>query len=383
MIKRLYIVWLQTLFILLLLGEFASQVINLENLNLRLRFIDIWLALFFPFALYFLKTKIPKKLFFSYFVLIAYLFINTLFLSTQLFHANLTGLLYWLRWIIFIIVGLYLFYYPPPLDYLRLFSWGIVFIGFFQYLLFPTIDYYNPEGWDPHYFRLFGSFLNPNLYGLVLLFFLIYWLSFKSKTYQTKLLIIVFLLAIFLTFSRTLYLLTAFSLLILHYQILKQRFKTYFFIIIFTGISLVVSLIFIGHLLPGEGVKIWRTSTIKSRLAEYQQAVQIISQHPITGIGFNNIKLYKTRYLFQDLNSHSLSWFSSSLTSIIVTSGVLGLMIWIWFGYNLYQQLNTLPGRLMFWVWLLHAEFHASLFYGFLIITFFILSGFLNRPPNP
>ena len=53
---------------------------------------------------------------------------------------------------------------------------GFSVLGILQYLLYPNLRNLSYLGWDPHYYRLFSTFLDPNFAGLLsfLRFFLEY-----------------------------------------------------------------------------------------------------------------------------------------------------------------------------------------------------------------
>ncbi|NOY15130.1 MAG: O-antigen ligase family protein, partial [bacterium] len=270
-------------------------------------------------------------------------------------------------------------YYPAPARSLNWLGISFLAIGLSQYVFFPTINYYNPEGWDPHAYRLFGSFLNPNLYGLVLFFYFIYYFNSSIKPAFKHILIGLSLLALFLTFSRSLYLILAIWFV---YYLFKSKPKpklTHFFIMIFTSLVLIVSLLFIGYRVHGEGVKIWRLSTVNARLAEYKQASQLFANHPLWGIGFNNIKLYKTKFLLSNPKSHSQGWYSSFVFTLLTTSGLVGFVFWLLFLISLWHVLRFETIKLMFAFWLFHSEFHASFFYPFAILVFFLIAGGMKQ----
>jgi len=157
----------------------------------------------------------------------------------------------------------------------------------------------------------------------------------------------------------------------------QLKFKTLLAVVSLVGVVGMV-LVWAGLSLPGEGVKLWRTSTIKARLVEYQQAGMVIKAHPLFGIGFNNIREYRAKFLLEPTKTHSLSWYSSTLANWLVTGGVTGLLIWLWWLGWFWREFNY-PTRLSLLLWLFHAEFHSSFFYPWAILVFFITAGGLHH----
>ncbi|HYK08733.1 MAG TPA: hypothetical protein VEW42_04525, partial [Candidatus Eisenbacteria bacterium] len=84
--------------------------------------------------------------------------------------------------------------------------------GYIQYFLYPSLRNLIYFGWDEHFYRMFGVFLDPNFFGLFLTIFFLYSVaqlfSLKGKVkkwvliFQIALVVSIFV-AIFLTYSRT------------------------------------------------------------------------------------------------------------------------------------------------------------------------------------
>jgi len=84
----------------------------------------------------------------------------------------------------------------------------------------------------------------------------------------------------------------------------------------------------------GEGVKLFRTSTIESRLVDYRVGLNLFLKNPLIGVGYNRIRYFKPpdTSLIRGL-SHAGASFHSSYLIVAVTSGVVGLgafLYWFW-----------------------------------------------------
>ena len=84
----------------------------------------------------------------------------------------------------------------------------------------------------------------------------------------------------------------------------------------------------------GEGVNLLRTSTIQSRMVDYDQGLKLWQKNPVLGVGYNRIRYFK-QDLGEELRgaSHAGASFHSSYLIILVTTGVIGLVAfvyWLW-----------------------------------------------------
>jgi O-antigen ligase len=198
-----------------------------------------------------------------------------------------------------------------------------------QYVIFPDLRAYMPQGWDPHAYRAFGTVLEPavlaGILGISVFFF--FWKELPPARPWRMSLLVLLVMIIVLTFSRGAYL----SLIIGMLPILRSR-KT-----IIGGI---LALLLAGAVVwavpkpDGEGVNLLRTSTIQSRAVDYKEGIEIWQERPITGIGFNHIADEKevppSRY-----PHHAQASFHSSFLMILVTSGVFGLITYLFLLYRL------------------------------------------------
>ncbi len=232
--------------------------------------------------------------------------------------------------------------------------------GFFQYLIWPDLYNFKFLGWDPHQYRLVSTFLDPTFTGLIYLLLIIY--LFIKK--YPKILIFFTYTGLSLTYSRSTFL--ALVLISFVYS-LKITKNFYFFLKVLLLVALTI------FLLPkpiGESTNLTRTSTIKAKLINYQQALQTIKLNPVIGQGYNNLPLLLSGQT--STPDHSLSGFDSSLLTITATTGILGLILYI----------NLLSSSLKTFAYaqkyaliaiLIHSLFSNSLLYSWAIFSFFVL----------
>jgi len=94
----------------------------------------------------------------------------------------------------------------------------------------------------------------------------------------------------------------------------------------------------------GEGVNLLRTSTIESRIEDYDQGLKLWQKNPVLGVGYNRIRYFKP-VIGEELRdptsprlrgasaSHAGASFHSSYLVVLVTAGVVGFgafSYWLW-----------------------------------------------------
>ncbi len=279
-------------------------------------------------------------LFLSY---LAFSYLISLFRFTV--QENIVGFLYLIRLIVYFIFFIYLLHNAARKDLSKKFSTFLHFLifGFFgitigtslgQFSLYPDIRNLWYAGWDPHLNRMVGVFLEPPISGAIygLLFF--YFALRPKKMFPFKIFALtVLFIFILLTYSRGTYLGFMIALfLMLAMQLNIKRTHIIAITIIF------LASLFVITKLPGEGANLARTSTIITRLENYQEGFRIWSKNPILGVGYNHIR-YVREAKPVSLNSTDLSHaeasFHSSFLVILVASGVIGLIFFVFMLYEL------------------------------------------------
>lgn len=164
----------------------------------------------------------------------------------------------------------------------------IAIIGILQFLFLPDTRFLYIFGWDDHYYRLISTLFDPAFTGAFLMLGLFFFLEFikNENNKLSKLVTLILLSAIFLTFSRATIISTLLGLLILgrhgliKLKIRKPQIVAILLIFLLTPLS-------IYWLVGGEGARLWRVSTVKARLDNITSATKQISPKQILiGTGF-------------------------------------------------------------------------------------------------
>lgn len=248
-----------------------------------------------------------------------------------------------------------------PIKKLLIFSSSILAVfGILQYSTLPDTRFLSSAQWDDHYYRVIATFGDPSYVGIVLVLGLI--LVFLTKV--TPWLYPVFLIPLFLTYSRSSYL--ALLTAILSYVVYKKRFK-----LLLVGLAFMLVLPFLPR--PGgAGVKLERVFSIKQRLDNYQDSLVIIKANPVFGTGFNTLRFYQNKPV-----SHAGAGLDSSLLFVFATTGIIGFLTYLNLLKNIYNQ--SLLIKISLIALLVHSLFQNSLFYPWVLVWLFSLIGYELR----
>lgn len=344
------------------------------SIHLYLTDVVVFLIVFLWFLTFLSKKKYRLPALAKPIFLFAGLAILSLIINFKNFSLseNLVGFLYFLRWIFY--AGLYFVVsdlkskfkwlkWPEFKCYLMIVGSAVAVFGLIQYFWFPDLKALEVLQYDPHFYRVVGTFLDPGYTGLILvltLFLIVFaWLEQKKK-YLIPLGLVVYT-ALALTYSRAswlVFLIGAFLIFL--------RKRLWWFLLTTILLSM-----FTFYLLPrpaGEGGKIERTYTIFSRLENYRQSLVIAKEHPFSGVGFNTYRYVQRDYGFLDQeewqSSQSGGGADSSLLLVLATTGIFGFLsyLWLW-GKALKQSKKSLLILISSLAILIHSFFLNSLFY--------------------
>ncbi len=272
-----------------------------------------------------------------------------LLLSNLANPLNLAGMAYLVRTLIYLLILPYFLdkKVKPTKNTRRLFDIGLtvfVLAGLVQYLWYPQLRNLYYLGYDPHAYRLFGLFLDPNFSGLILVWTFWHFWNWSGRLKIPILALI--LIALLLTYSRISWLC---FLLALIYKALISKEKLR---LLFIGGLLLIGLSFLPRYF-GEGTNLWRTNSIKAKFYSTQLVINQIKTKPILGIGFNNTHLFKSK---QDkpIANNSLYGIDNSLLTFLLTSGLLGLMAYLGLFKHLWQQ-GSAKNKILTLIFLIHA----------------------------
>ncbi len=205
--------------------------------------------------------------------------------------------------------------------------------GVAQLILLPDLETLDQAlGWDPHKNRMVSTFFDPNFLGMYFVICLFAVFSHrrllvtrnttKTRRLFAHLAIVIFLLGIFLTFSRSAW----FALAVFIFFVgLKDRR------LLATSASLLLLAVFA---IPRAQTRISGITdpqdSARFRLISWQNAWKITKDNWVFGIGYNAFRYAQREYGFLDdtnLTSHSGAGSDSSLLLVWSTSGIFGLIL--------------------------------------------------------
>ncbi len=265
------------------------------------------------------------------------------------------GALYFLRWLeyltLFWIGQDYFRTHQRALRYLGgLVGMGVILalLGFVQLKLFPDFSFMVPQGWDPHVGRLLSTWFDPNFLGG--LFVLLTAIALGVATSMPLRLARwwwvaagIMTLAWGLTYSRSAYV----GFVIAVGIVLLVRSRT----LLFIGILAMIGAVLFVPRIQQRVIGIRSVDeTAQLRLVSYRNALTVIRDHPLIGVGYNLYKYVQVEYNFlQKTAEHSASGSDSSLLTIWVTTGTIGLLVYLWLLVATFTELwktwrdNSLP----------------------------------------
>lgn len=384
-----------TLFLLFPLGQLTQIPLNIPQVKIYLS--DIFVGLL---VISWVGEKIINKRKINLppqsFLLSAFIFAATLSLLLSLPRWESRELiiagLYLLRFVAY--ASLYFIFFDLTkrkikflnIEISKFLSFSLILSGFFlavfgliQYIVFPDIRPLTQYHWDPHYFRVVSTFLDPTFTGLILGLALILLISqlLLKKWRPTKTLIIIgviIYLALSLTYSRSSYFAYIIGVSLLCFF---KRQPKLFFSLFLVGILTIL-------ILPrpaGEGVRLERESTILAKIENYKNTLTIIKDNPLLGVGFNNYRFTQKDYGFlkEDWEyTHAGAGSDSSLLFTLATTGIFGFSIFIlWLAktllFALKQKENLLVATML--AIFVHSLFANSFFYPWVMFWLFIILG--------
>lgn len=338
----------------LIITLFFGQLLRFDFNGISVPLIDIFIGILAVVNLLGRpKIKNIPLFLFLIFTWIAY------FLNLNRFPFSLKPLLYLLR--LNFLTSFFIFppnFSPKIKHFLFLVLTTNILFGFIQYFFWPDLTIFSALNWDPHLYRLVSTFFDPTFTGLIYLFFLIK-IFLTSPNYY---LLIAIYLALALTYSRSS--LAAFLLAFGFLAHRLQKPKIFFLSLIILLFTLLVL-----PRLPGEGTRLERTSSIKAKIENYRQGFLVFRQSPLIGHGYNNLFFVKP---IQNPLSHANSGFDGSLITILTTTGIIGLSLFIG-GLIIYFRQSNLLHQTLLLTLLFHSLLANSLLYPWALMLLFLL----------
>ncbi|MFA6016550.1 MAG: O-antigen ligase family protein [Patescibacteria group bacterium] len=346
--------------ILFSLGQLGRISFFNQQVNFYLYEVALALNLFVLFFKYrFQPVKDAWKNFKPIFFFLGILLISLIvdWAKYNLFE-NTVGALYLYRLHLYLIYFVYLHYHVKiNEDFSKVIKRGVLVIAaltiistLIQYFLYPDLRNLIYQGWDPHLYRTFGVFFDTSIAAAI---FGIFFLTINQPLIKN-----IYLILIALSFSRSIYIGLSLTLLYLFMQ--QKRLKKIILFILFF-----VALIFFIPKPSGEGVNLTRLYSITSRFIDYQQGIKLWKNKPIIGYGYNRI-----RYVKNSDSVHSGATFSSSFLTILVSSGLLGLLSFIWVLWS-FRKSNKIASSLLIFLSII-SLFDNVLLHPFILFLLFI-----------
>lgn len=349
--KLIYVVWLIFLFFLPL-GSLSRLPIGDVAFTVNDVILPVMIGLWLLYILVIQKRVVlPSRTMlivgFAFWAFITLLF-SLRFLGMAQF---LISGLYWVRWVEYAFVffiGYWLFTQGEEAKAtmrttVKMLLWGqlmFVLAGFLQFALFPNFSKFVQHGWDPHYYRLLSTFLDPNFAGIFIVLGMVLFGAFfllkeetilptKTSKSVSYVYVLLALVAIVLTFSRSSYL--GFAVAVGCIGLLKSR--AVLFVMAFVGIA---SFVFIPRVQTRVIGAFSFDETVMARLSQYELTLGIIEKDPVFGVGFNTFRYAQEEagYFRDDRGvsfegGHAGAGSDSSLLFILVTTGVPGLLLYL------------------------------------------------------
>lgn len=320
--------------------------------------IDIFIVFFAIFNIFSQNKLSVKNRSLLIFILIS--------IISNLWFFNFIAWMYLVR----LISLLSILIYPPELDtfqnkFLNIILFSTVIFGYIQYYVWPNLTIQSSQNWDPHLYRLVGTYFDPTFTGLILLFILIT-VFFSKNKYRLPLLTVNYI-ALSLTYSRSA--LLSFLIVFSYIALIKKNVQIFL-------ISLLIFITTFAVLprMPGEGTKLERSASIFAKIENYQQGFRVFLLNPITGIGYNNIPQLR----LQASTSHANSGFDSSLLTIAITTGIFGLILLVLGIVYEFRHANLFYQSLLLAIFI-HSLFANSLFYPYTFILLALLKPKIHK----
>lgn len=304
------------------------------------------------------------------------------------------GLLYVLRWVLYAAL-----YWVSASTLLPSGAWfaclmysgiGIGVLGLMQYVWYPDLRNLYYLGWDPHYQRLFSSLLDPNFTGIILgvtALMLFAAAEIRKYTVGKTIGLVITVGALILTYSRSS--LLAFAIGLFVFGMLTKRK------VLALAVTAIIAASFV--LLPhtGEGRDLFRTVSSYARFGSLERAVILIREKPVFGHGFNVLRFVATERSWIDetvIPSLAGSGLDTSLLFVGATTGIVGMLVYLWLIARLFRLgITGLKNKKenvrvtaacyisVLTALLIHSLFINSLFYPWVLVWIWLGTGAFGR----
>ncbi len=296
------------------------------------------------------------------------------------------GFLYLIRWVLyaslyFVFVDIGRKNLKNIKNFMILSGVFILVFGFIQYKFYPSLKNLYYLGWDDHLYRLFSTFLDPNFAGVFIVLFsiFIFFQKFQNNYLKGSLLAISFI-ALVLTYSRGAILMLLVSTFT--YSLINKNYK------LIGGLVGILVLITVA-LSPNfntVNTDLFRMPSLTQRIENTRQTLFVYRENPVFGVGFNNFRYARDRYIqkdWVDYPSHAGAGSDNSFALILATAGIPGFLTYLFLLYKVFKLgLNNLKKTPYAWILVIslagliaNSFLLNSLFYSFIMIWMWIVIG--------
>lgn len=256
--------------------------------------------------------------------------------------------------------------------------------GYMQFFLYPALRNLIYAGWDEHFYRMFGTFLDPNFFGMFLVCYLILVVAYlrlqkklKGKIFFSILSLATFI-AIILSYSRTaLFALIVGFVIFFWEKLYAKKFFVGVVLLIFLAGGIMT---LVGR--KAEGNDLLRLTSTGARIGNARNALIIFSHNPILGVGFNTYRYAQYKYGFikpsPTQQDHGGSGADTSFLFVLATSGIVGFATFVYFLFTHFRILRRQSDRLgiaTFSALLVGSLFVNVLFYPSLMVWMWVILG--------
>ncbi len=331
-------VFIITLLLLFPLGETIRLPIYREAV-VTPNDIGVILIAGFWFLLQGKRSMRKGKLKSSIFIFVAIALVSLIVNSTKLTHVEfLVSFSYLLRWMLYAAIYFVVLSlskeFRQKIVFLMSISGGVIVAGgYIQYFLYPNLRNLYYLEWDEHLYRMFSSFLDPNFAGIFFVLYLTLLLGLLIESARTKVslyrvfivpMVILTIIALFLTFSRSAFIGLLVGASVFFLLMGKRRWLIVFPILVILFFALTSKYFYIENINP------FRTSSSQARIDTAKNALKVIADQPILGVGFNTYRYTQIRYGFRiredAIRSHADAGVDNSFLFILATTGIVGFI---------------------------------------------------------
>lgn len=284
-----------------------------------------------------------------------------------------------------------------PMRWLHaLFATGVGFavLGLIQFVLYPDLRNLTYLGWDPHFYRVFSTLLDPNFTGIIMVLTLFLgwgmWPSYArasagERSWEVKGIMALIAVTLILTFSRS-------SILGLLAGLAVWTVYAKKYVWFWLGIAVLA----VAILIPkpgGDNLSFFRKDSSIARVINWQQGWELVRQAPIVGHGFYALPmdLVVGRQGDDAIVTRAAAYLDNSLLFVLASTGIVGFAAYLWLLNRQRDVISTVGKKhpeLMLAGWasmaalFAHSLFVNSLFYAWTMIWMWVVLGAITSSTN-